>query len=283
MSEQEYKELVLAHYESLVKGGALSSELLSPKPGTIKAKILKTLGERFDSKDEKTLQSFVGSKADVGEYYKVVEITSADLYRPLVKAMKERSVNTNLRNADLLAWLIDYKPRPFRPDLVAPPMSTEPQTVEPVSLTIEPVPPASNNNASERKQSPTSKKRIGLIAGCILILLLLTAMVIWKHEKRVSIYGCMIWNDDHYEPIDCNDQSTTAPHYHINHELVAHFKRITRPDTLTYRSIRKVWYSNYKGRMELYTDSGANPLDTNYRVLPMTTHIFEKYVLHITN
>src|ERR1700743_648084 len=109
MSEQEYKELVLAYYLELLKTGALSSELMAPKPGNIKARVLKTLGERFDPKDEKTLESFVGRKADVGAYYKVVDVSSADLYRPLVKALKERSVNTNLRNMDLLAWLIDYK------------------------------------------------------------------------------------------------------------------------------------------------------------------------------
>ncbi|HEY4196471.1 MAG TPA: hypothetical protein VGM63_13100 [Mucilaginibacter sp.] len=276
MSEQEYKKLVLAHYEGLVKTGALSSELLSPTPGNIKAQVLKTLGEGLDSKDEKTLRSFVGSKADVGEYYKVVDITSADLYRPLVKALKERSVNTNLRNADLLAWLIDYKPRPFRPDLVAP-IRTEPPAVEPA-------PPTSTNKAADAKQPSLVKKRIGFIAGSTLIVLLLAAIVIWRHENQLSIYRCMIWDDDdHYEPIDCKDQSINAPHYHINRELVNNFKRITRPDTLTYRSIHKVWYSNYKGKVEFYTDSGANPLDTNFRVLPMTTHILEKYVLHITN
>ena len=106
-------------------------------------------------------------------------------------------------------------------------------------------------------------------------------------KKTVKHYSghedCMIWNDDHYQPINCTDRSTAAPHYPIKPEQVDHFKRITRPDTLTYKSVRKIWYSNYKGKMEFYTDSGANPLDTNFRVLPVTTHIFEKYVLHITN
>jgi len=104
-----------------------------------------------------------------------------------------------------------------------------------------------------------------------------------KAKHYTGHEGCMIWNDDHYEPIDCNDRSTTVPHYRINAELVENFKRITRPDTLTLKSVKKVWYSNYKGRVEFYTDSGANPLDTNFRVLPMTAHILEKYVLHITN
>jgi len=276
MTEEEYKKFVLAHYESLVKTAALSSELLSPTPGNVKAQILNTLSKGLDSRDEKTLESFVGAKEDVGEYYRAVDIKSADLYKPLRNALIKRSVNTNLRNIELLAWLIDFKPRPFRPDLVAPTIPTEPPT-------IGPVPPTSTNNRSERKRFPISKKWIRLIAGSISIVLLLTAMAIWQHEKRVSTYGCMVWNEDRYEPIDCNDWSTTAPHYPINAKLVDNFKRITRPDTLTYRSIRKVWYSNYKGRMEFYTDSGANPLDTNFRVLPMTTHIFEKYVLHITN
>lgn len=282
MSKEEYKELVLAYYEGLAKTGDLSSELLSPTPGNIKNQILNTLSNGLDSKDEKTLESFVGCKSDVGEYQKAVEIKSADLYRPVVNMLRERSVNTNIKYVNLLALLIGYPSRPFHPNL-KPSNLPKSESIE-IPLAQQIQKPADVSVEMDVQVTKKNYLKFLWIFAVIIVIGLGSYAVFKKAGKHYTgSEGCMIWNDDHYEPIDCNDQSTTAPHYPINHELVAHFSRITRPDTLTYRSIRKVWYSNYKGRMEFYTDSGANPLDTNFRVLPMTTHIFEKYVLHITN
>lgn len=276
MSDQEYKELVLAYYDELVKTGALSSELLSPTPGSIKSKVLKRCSEGFDSKDEKTLQSFVGRKADVGEYYKVVDISSADLYRPLVKVLKKRSVNTNLRNIDLLAWLIDYKPRPFRPDLV-PPIKKIPATFD--QLVLRPT-----NDPADPEQQRKTKSKVMVVTGSILIALVLIGIIgIWQYEKRIAVYGCMVWHDDRYQPVGCGDNSSGTKPSPINHQLMDHFKRITRPDTLTLSSIGKVWYAKYNGRVEFYTAPGPHPLDSNRRLLPVSDHILKKYVYHLTN
>ena len=93
----------------------------------------------------------------------------------------------------------------------------------------------------------------------------------------------MIWSDDHYNPVDCSDKTSGIKPPPINRQLVQNFKRITKPDTLTLYSVGKVWYAKYNGRVEFFTAGGAYPLDTNRRLLPMTIHILQKFVLHTVN
>jgi len=108
--------------------------------------------------------------------------------------------------------------------------------------------------------------------------------VVSHNTRRVNgDEGCMIWDGDHYQPVYCNDKSLQGVASPIDHGLVDHFKKITRPDTLTARSLGRVWYAKYNGRVEFFTSGGYYPLDSNRRLLPMTDHILEKYVYHITN
>lgn len=290
MSESEYKKVVLADYDRQLEEERLPSELLVPTPASIKAKIVKFCEQvsTLNTGDENILRSFVGEKADVAAYHKAFQIGKADPYRPLVNLLADRSISTNIRNINLLALLLGFKPRPYHPGLrdtalFDPPIG--PTQVE-VMTDEPPVNPYLPEGPVEPDVEPTkgnSYKFLWIFAAVII------AGMSWYLISKKTVRpctgkeGCMIWNDDHYECIECNDKSDPSPHYPIRHELIDNFKRITRPDTLTYQSVRKVWYSNYKGRMEFYTGSGPNPLDTNLRVLPMTTHILEKYVLHITN
>lgn len=282
MSESEYRKAVLQAYETKKAAGLLSAELLSPTPGNIKTEVLNVCEQRFNSKDEKTLRSFYGTKDNKAAYYKAIDTTTADKFRPLEKVLKKGTLNTALRNIDLLAWLIDFKPRPFDYTLgpIETPDDIEVSVIEPPTKVNTGRPAFDMSRLKTKKQNPI----VLLVAGLTLVIGL-GAYLLFKDQSKhyTGKEGCMIWNDDRYEPIECHDQSSAVTHYPIDHHLVDHFKRIRRQDTLTYRSIGKVWYSNYKGRMEFFTDSGPNPLDTNFRVLPMTTHIFEKYVLHIKN
>lgn len=284
MSESEYKKLVFVEYDAQMEARLLPLELLLPTPAKIKDLVVKFCerGSELCTGDEQILRSFVGEKKDVSAYRNAFQIGKADPFRQVVKVLTKRSVNTNIKYINLLALLIGFPSRPYHPNLK--PVSPS-QTGAINIVTAGGV--EKQETLDEKSDGHQTKRNYPILLWFFPVLIVIGVGWYAISKKTVKRYtgreGCMIWADDHYEPIDCKDQSTTAPHYQINHDLVVHFKRITRPDTLTYKSIRKVWYSNYKGKVEFYTDSGANPLDTNFRVLPMTTHIFEKYVLHITN
>jgi len=46
----------------------------------------------------------------------------------------------------------------------------------------------------------------------------------------------------------------------LDSKKLVHFKKITRKNTITLRSIGKVWYSKIKNKVELFTDTGYNPV-----------------------
>ncbi len=290
MSESEYKELVLKEYDRQMEARLLPSNLLLPKPASIKAEVVRICEKRLplSAGDENVLRSFVGEREDVAAYRNAFYNGTADIFKQVITVLAHRSVKTNVKYINLLALVIGFKPRPYHPglrneDIIDPPTdprSTQVITDKPPAI---PDPTAGTVEHGEDQTKGNSYKFLWIFAAVIIVGMSWYLVAKKTVKQCTGKEGCMIWNDDHYECIECNDKSTTAPHYPIKHELIDNFRRITRPDTLTYHSVRKVWYSNYKGKIEFYTDSGPNPMDTNLRVLPMTTHIFEKYVLHITN
>jgi len=280
MSENEYKFLVLGDYDQKKAAGLLTAELMTPTPGSIKSESVRICESRFHSSDEVLLVSFFKQKENGAAYRLAIQNSSADLFRPLVSLIRDRSINTALKNINLLAWLIDFQPRPYRPDLPFP--------VQPITTTIPP---------DDRENEPTARPRQPLFSPAapakntrmawwlFFALALLVVAGYFFHAYLYRLTGqerCMIWDDDHYQPMNCSAAANkySAP---IDRQRVNFFKKITQPDTLSPYSIKKVWYAKFKGRVEFYTAGGAHPLDSNRRLLPMTDHILKKYVYHLEN
>jgi len=319
MSESEYKDLVLADYDEKAVNLPLPAELLMPTPGNIKAELVKICERGLSTDDQGILRSFVGKKSDAAAYRMAILNGKADPFRSLERLLDKREVNTHIRNINLLALLIDYKVRPYHPNLQVPgskpatdvkatESQSEPQT-EPQPVTAnQDAPPLGNNGiitgppaadtpkvmtektgsgtaGTNRRQSHKNINKRVLLFISILLLGVGAGVYTYWHKEIKPYTGhekCMIWNNDRYEPVECNT-TTASQSYPINWLWVKHFRRITTPDTLTLYSIGKVWYANYKGRMEFFNDSAAFPQDTNRRLLPMTDHILKKYIYHITN
>jgi hypothetical protein len=284
MSENEYKELVLADYDRKMEAGLLPAELISPAPGNLKAECVKICERRFNPKDEILLRSFFNQKGDAAAYRMAILNGSADIFRPLNKLLRKRSTNTSVKNINLLAWLIDFEPRPYHPNLryKARPDGT-PSASGPGSLSAGSDVGNIESEYNQHSTVKTWKKIIFYVLTIATIALVSYIFIEHKSNQLTGHEGCMIWVDDHYQPIDCGEKSLSSPLYHINHQLVDNFRKIMTPDTLTPRSIGKVWYAKFNGRVEFFTSAGPYPLDTNRRVLPMSDHILEKYVYHVKN
>lgn len=265
MYEQEYQDLVLAEFDRQKTARLLPPELLSPTPGGLKALCLTICESRFDPKDELMLQSFFRKKENAVAYRLAIQNETPDPFRPLTKFLRDRNVKTTFRNIGLLAWLIDFEPRPFHPDLAIPPSKPFKQPA------MAPVP------------AGDSKRKSRVLLLILTVMICIAGYYLFKKTgpQLTGNEGCMVWNDDHYQPIDC--KSAIHPVKKIDQRLVNNFKKIKEPDTLTPYSIRKVFYAKYNGRIEFFTDSGLFPLDSTRRVLPMTSHILEKYIYHIKN
>lgn len=289
MTEQAYKEWVLADYELKLAARELPTELVSPTPAGLKAEAVKICERRFLPKDELMLRSFFNQKDSPAAYRSAIQNADASVFKPLRNFLEDRSINTQFRNIQLLAWLTDFEPRPFQPSLVYQPSRKDPVTASDeivengteISVVLE-------NEDEEKRLSEGKLTRKTSYRFIYLLLFLMLALggyfgVNKLIHRSPGPEGCMIWDNDHYQPVDCHDQNLTVSARRIDHQLVDHFRKILKPDTLTLHSIGKVWYAKYNGRVEFFTAEGYHPLDSNRRLLPMTDHILEKYVYHISN
>lgn len=282
MSEAEYRDWVLADYDAKRLAGRLSSELLSLTPANIKAEAIKVCERRFSSKDAPMLNSFVNEKADAASYRSALQICSADLFRPLVNFLEDRTINTKFKNIQLLAWLIDFQPRPFHHELKPRPENGLPKTPAP-SVTDRSY-PLPKTVPPEQPAPKKSRNKPWLIAAVLIIVCLTGFLLLYQkaHQSYTGNEHWMAWETDHFEPLEPGDPSPSV-RYPINWPLVNNFKEITTPDTLTLYSVRKVYYAKYNGRVRFFTTNGPNVLDTRKRLLPMTDYILKKYVYHLSN
>jgi hypothetical protein len=295
MSENEYKKLVLADFDQKILAQQLPAELISLTPGNLKSASVNICDDRFDPKDGIILDSFFGKKENAYAYRQAIQNSSVDVFRPLINLLKKRSIKPSLKNVNLLAWLIDFRPRPYHPSLIIANINQDCTNINqektPDSLLGPTATDAAEYEADPVPLTPLLKKPLAknkkLMIACVLLMIVaLTSYLVINYQTSPEITGhegCMFWHSDHYQPIDCSRKFLHSQLYPIDHKLVDGFKRITLPDTLTMRSLGKVWYAKFRGRIEFYTQGGAHPVDTNKRLLPMSDHILKKYVYHLAD
>jgi hypothetical protein len=110
---EEYRKVVFDAYQKKKREGSLSSNLLDPTPGNVREEclIIYRERERNPKDDEIFKQFFKGVDKEKG-YLTVLENSLAEKFKQMPKILKGGVPNYGLRYAELLAWLIDFQPRP---------------------------------------------------------------------------------------------------------------------------------------------------------------------------
>ncbi len=109
----DYRNAVMRDYEQKRTAGTLSLELMHPSPARLRTECVKVLLERFDRGDDRSLRAFFGPVDNQENFIKRVDDWNTDDFRPLVNFLKKLTFGTEQKNLELLAWLIDFKPRPY--------------------------------------------------------------------------------------------------------------------------------------------------------------------------
>ncbi|UEG51462.1 hypothetical protein LLH06_10800 [Mucilaginibacter daejeonensis] len=326
MSFDKYRSQVLEYYKKELAAGRLFFAVPYPTPAKIKTGCLEVLETRYDTKDELFLRSYfrMGNSLEFGP---AVRRFDTDKFRPLNSYLRDHSRNPSPEHIELLAWLIDYPGRPYRPSYEltyqtsaeARPTntgttatvdqaddlhgSTEVEIPSPVDReqekmadqASEPSLFDSNGELSDRtnygRPIRSFWKQKALYALCAM-LLFSVGIVFWyvnttKRTPKTGMVvpvigqkGCVMWKDDHYEPISCQHSVNGLGSFGINESTVRNLKRITHPDTITPESIKKVWYVKVDGYLEYYTASGFHPIYTERRLKPLTAYMYNKYLFH---
>lgn len=165
-----------------------------------------------------------------------------DKFRPVVKYLTGTVPNPNIRVVELVAWLI---------------RTDDEIIVDPTS-------------------KPKQIKKLNFIqrTGIVATLGLIMGVTYWK---GVPPDGCMYWTGTEYKAVDCDAQIPNTQILALNQQKLDHFKKITLPDTMTFNSLNKVWYSKINNEVEFFTTKGKHPLKTDRILKPITIHILGKY------
>jgi hypothetical protein len=315
----DYSMLIFRYYEKLKAANKLPVDLIEPKPARLRDLCLIVCSERFDRKDETTLKNFFGNSGDREACLKAIEHYEIDRFKPLITYLGDPSVKTHTKNVELLAWLIDFQPRPFdyrmkyvvneteTPAIGASPNETQGLEAEPAVPAVNPDPRSTSPSEKEQVVQPgppvqigetpsqatfrrgrtmKTTKRVVALTTIIIVLVSIGFYELWRPSPKTyppippGSQGCMFWAEDHYQPIPCNMKLGDTLVIALDSEKLVHFRKITRPDTISDNARGSVWYVRYRGNYEFYTSDGYHPIDPQLRLRPITPFIIAKHVPH---
>ncbi len=318
LEHPDYITLVTQAYNRKRTNNELSPLLAQSTPASIRRECLHVYQERYNKKDEKILRAFFGPAEPGRQFLQLIGEFATDKFRPLDNYLKGGTEKTDDRNLELLAWLIDFRHRPFvygmevilnedelctigRLEKDAEKKQVKPSW-EKDSLQEEENAPAvelrnpgeketknvtTNNEKSLhaflRNDQQKKRRRVILffltVAACLGI-----TYAIWRQERNNQLApgdantGCMYWAGDHYEAMPCNEERKDRFKLPMDTEKMKNFRRIILEDTITEKSIGHVYYIKIGGGIEFYTAGGNHPVDVTRPLKPLSDYMFEKHL-----
>lgn len=296
---KDYVNAVVKEYHDKVSSNTLSLNLTSLTPKNVKRECKDVCINRFLRSDERMLSAIFGYAENQNSYLQAIERCDIDKFRPMINFIQGISKDTDQKNVELLAWLIDFKDRPFDPNGKYGKLNQPPVIFKPLVGTTEnsnindnnqsPQAPITNNqtNSSLRQNILSSGRFLhnNKVAVAILIAIAFTGTIVFfitnnaKPANKVSNDSCMYWKDDHYEKISCSQKVKYSKVIALDSNLLNYFTKINVPETITYSSIGKVWYIKIKGELEFYTWMGYHPVLTHLQLKPLTKYIIDTHII----
>lgn len=289
---EDYQQKVLQDYQQK-KNKKLLSQFDHITPALLKREFVNILKERkeFD-KDLLTLRAFFGADERQRGYEKIIEDFPTPGFRALSNFFRAHKKPDRI-NTELIAWLIDFQPRPYQSlsgyeisSSLAESNGVDDDIVvkqEAPEVAVKTVPKEPNDEQESTVKTVVdkkaelviiSKKYYKTLGAFLCVLLVLIAFYIYSSKNQ----QCMYWTGDHYESIAC-DQKASAAVVALDTFRVSYLKKIGKRDTITASSIGKVYYSKVKiDSVDFYTSGGDHPTNSTKRLLPMTQYILDKYV-----
>jgi len=279
----DYEKSVVAFYWARKANKTLSPFLSDLTPANLKKECKVVCEERYHKRDEWTLRAFFEQGGDKEACLQAIKRCDIDRFRPLINFLTGKARKTAETNIELLAWLIDFKRRPYddKYDYKGDDSKDESDTSKDESNV------SKDDTAIAEVENVKRSFIFGLREGIVVIALL--AVIIGGirfctgRPNRPYASGlngtgaCMFWDVDHYERTPCIPRLGDTLVIALDSEKLNHFRLITRPDTITEAYKGKVWYVKFRGKTEFYTADGFHPIDQRLRLRPATVYMIRKY------
>jgi hypothetical protein len=113
VDQSEYSKLVMAAFEKKKAEKSLSLLLAHSTRGNIKKACMRRYQERNSERDDVLLRDFFGPATAGRQAMLLIEASDVEDFRTLNNFLKNETRSTDQMNIELLAWLIDFKHRPY--------------------------------------------------------------------------------------------------------------------------------------------------------------------------
>lgn len=307
----DYTNLVLKNYEGRRGANKLSRLLMDPTTVNLRNECLCVYNERIKEGkiEEDILRAFFGVPPVGRNFDYLITRHPADKFRPLRSLMKGKIMNPALVTVELLAWLLDFNPRPLayaQKILGASTDNAEPansirdnneiQNETNAGDTKRPDMPdeilsdpnlvkenLSRDGKQQRSSKPGKLKIAALVVMAIVIFFAGMYIFNWREGANKKSFGnantgCMYWANDHYAKVPCDEEAKGRLILPFNEERWGNFKRITREDTISAQSVEKIYYIKRDGKIEYFTSGGNHPVEVNRSLKILSQYMFDKYL-----
>lgn len=279
---QEYRQQVYDTYQEMRREGQLSIYLKNPTPRHLKEACLIALSSHYQKTDELILKGFFGDSQD---YAILIRRFDIDKFKPLVNFLKGRTQNTDDKNVELLAWLIDYKERPYKFDY-APNQHQ--------NTNLKDIPEAMLSTYSSEMKRHSNSEREQLLKSSqlhpipmffkrglpwALGILIIVCSTLWYKNHQTSKNQCMYWAEDHFVSIPCDQQLPNVQAIALDTFRLHHQSKIIHPDTLSKEEMEGLWYDKINNEIEFFRLGGTHPEHPEKQLKPVTDYIIKKYII----
>ncbi|MES2275983.1 MAG: hypothetical protein V4592_08170 [Bacteroidota bacterium] len=304
MSEEEYRDLVLADFDRKVKAGLLP-ELTASTRSSIKAQCISVCMERYHRKDEPLLSALFGRRENQAAYLAVIRNISAEDFRTLNNFLNDREIQTSFRNIRLLAWLADFEPRPYHYELELPlPILGDPVTGDEAADTVidtpllprEPIIGEKNKAVVDPPEGITGRGARKKVLWLVLLLMVLGAGgYYWFGQGAATTDGaellkprvlatggdskCMYWDGDHFNAVAYQLLPAGKVAYRLDSADLRQFKRVMKPKALLISDTSHIWYFKVsRDSIECFTAAGFHPVLADRLLKRLTGYMYKKYL-----
>ncbi len=318
LSHPDYIKLVIEAYNKKRANNELSPLLAQSTPSKIRQECLNVYKERYDKKDDQILRAFFGPAEHRQFLHLIREFETdrfrpLDNY---IKGSTEKTDDRNLELLAWLIDF-QHRPYVFDKNfslsdeeiLLIDRSANDLQkkeaglTPEDESLQKKRAEPGNILKKEPHEEQAENKKEVSILldtisqnntgknkykrAVIVFLILIVCAggiYAVWQQKQGKLIMmgnasaGCMYWSEDHYEPVPCNEESKGRLILPLNKEKMKNFKRITKEDTITEKSIGVIYCISIGGGTEYYTTGGNHPVYVTRPLKLLSRYMFERHL-----
>ena len=249
----DYKKEVLDCYLKKKNEGNLSLNLTHPTPRRLRDECINAYQERFIATDSSILRLFFDISPNKDDYSESIRNIDIDKFRPLINLINDPKIKSDIKNIELLAWLIDFRIRPYQNWLKEKKsgIATFPFLIKSISR----------------------QKIKSIVIAFTLVTLAVVGAILMERDKQ-----CMYWNGSNYIAVECSE-IINEDKIALDEEVLKIQRRISQLSEIKEEDIGKVHYIKIKkDSAEFYQTRGNYPKDRKKELRPMTRYIYEKYV-----